>query len=165
MANPPIDSYFDYIPPPYEVNPLVFLILSIVEVVFYLLLIVYPIVQISNQIQISPEKTPSSHLETIKDGNQIKEKTKKVADLVLQSRNLDMGYRRDGVEIFVGEIQGERILFLMEHFPILQLVAMNYSHLWPKKKTLLESINTTIAIPDLDQMEKFLEVIEEIILL
>ncbi|MHA1967739.1 MAG: ABC transporter permease [Candidatus Hodarchaeales archaeon] len=145
-----------------EVNPLVFLILTIFEVSFYLLLIVYPIVQISNQIQLIPEKDPFIYLEPIKDGNQIKEKTKHVADLVLHSKKLDTGYKRDGIEIFVGELQGERLLFLQEHSRKKSRVAMNYCHLWPEKNTRLESINTIIAIPDLNQMEKFLEAIEEI---
>lgn len=39
---------------------------------------------------------------------------------------------------------------------------MNYSHLWPKKNTRLESINTIIAIPNLNQMEKFLEAIVDV---
>ncbi len=73
-----------------------------------------------------------------------------------------MGYRRDEIEIFVGEFEGERLLFLMEHSRKNSRVAMNYSHLWPKNNTRLESINTIIAIPNLNQMEKFLEAIVDV---
>ncbi|MHA2306443.1 MAG: hypothetical protein ACXACU_13750, partial [Candidatus Hodarchaeales archaeon] len=41
-------------------------------------------------------------------------------------------------------------------------VAMNYSHLWPKKNYHLDSIDTIISIPNLNQMEKFLHAIEEL---
>jgi hypothetical protein len=39
---------------------------------------------------------------------------------------------------------------------------MNYSHLWPKKNYHLDSIDTIISIPNLNQMEKFLHAIEEL---
>ncbi|MHA2253157.1 MAG: ABC transporter permease, partial [Candidatus Kariarchaeaceae archaeon] len=145
MVNPPNPSSSLSYGNISEVNPLVFLILTIFEVGFYLLFIIYPIVQISNQIQISPTRVPSIHLEPAKDGTQMKEKVKRIADLVLQGGKLEDGYRRDGIEIFVGELQGERILFLTEHSRKKSRVAMNYSHLWPKKKTRLESFNTVIA--------------------
>ena len=92
----------------------------------------------------------------------MKEKAKRVADLVLQSGKLEMGYKRDSIELFIGELQGERLLFLMELSRKKSRVAMNYGHLWQKKNTRLESINTIIAIPDLNQMEKFLKAIEDL---
>ncbi|MFX0086338.1 MAG: hypothetical protein ACFFAU_11700, partial [Candidatus Hodarchaeota archaeon] len=153
-----------YYSPLYDVNPLTFLILTIFEVGFYMVFILYPIVQLANYKQPIRGKNLKLSLVQSREINTLKRKTKTMADIVLKKE----GFKRfvnikEGFKIFVEEVQGYRVLFLEENIPSDFPVALNYSHLWPKKTVQLnQSINAIVTIPNLDQMKKFLQVIEKV---
>jgi ABC-type lipoprotein release transport system permease subunit len=165
------DFAFSFYPPLYDVNPLAFLILTIFEVGSYLVFVIYPIVQLTNHKQVIRENNYQLSFLESTEINALKRKARVTADLVLHyyspsllKRIIDMDYSKDGFKIFVEEIQGKRVLFLEEDIRDEFPVAMNYSHLWPKKTVQLKpNIDAIIRIPNLIQMKKFLQVIEEVI--
>jgi hypothetical protein len=143
-------------------NPNQFLFYSIYEVGFFILLIIYQIVQYKKFLGIFPIlELQKVEYKEIPSGTLVF-RCQKTAERILLENSRGVNIQHDGIYLFSEIRDGIKLLFFQDSVRSIP-VAMNYSINYPKRVTLLsEDIPIRIIVPSSYQMEKFLDLVKEL---
>ncbi len=163
VGNSPLyDDPYAYLPQAGPVDPISFLVLTCFEIGFFLLLIIYQLVQYQKQSHMFTMDDSTYARKVIDTTSQLKLKTSHIAEVILKEEPLELPIERNQSLLFQEELEGIQVLFFQEHSRGLP-VAMNYARHWPQKIIFLDtSVIARVDIPSLDQMRKFLDIVNEL---
>ena len=144
------------------VDPISFLVLTCFEIGFFLLLIIYQLVQYQKQSHLFTMDDSTYARNVIDTTSQLKLQTSHIAEAILKEKSIELPIEKEQSLLFQEEHEGNKVLFFQEHSHGLP-VAMNYARHWPQKIIFLDtSVIAKVDIPSLDQMRKFLDVVNEV---
>ena len=164
VGNSPFYDYNPYSSMSYisPVDPISFLVLTCFEIGFFLLLIIYQLVQYQKQSHLFTMDDSTYARNVIDTTSQLKLQTSHIAEAILKERSIELPIEKEQSLLFQEELEGNKVLFFQEHSHGLP-VAMNYARHWPQKIIFLDtSVIAKVDIPSLDQMRKFLDVVNEV---
>ena len=138
------------------IGPLEFLLFSLYEVGFFLILIIYQINQVKQSEVSQTDDDTHKEITTIIDPIKTIKRSQSIADLILKKNPKGISTRVSGSLIFSEVIETQTVLFFQdspENIP----VAMNYSVHFPEKiRAISPDSQIQVNVPNTNQMEKFI---------
>ncbi|MHA2052544.1 MAG: FtsX-like permease family protein [Candidatus Hodarchaeales archaeon] len=141
-------------------EPIKFLIYSVYEVGYFMLLVIYQIAQYKKYLGIFPNIEPHDVEYEEAPSGTIVFRSQKVAERILLRNPTGVDIQHDGLYLFSEARDGINLLFFQDSVNNIP-VAMNFSIYYPKRVALLsENIPIRISVPSTDQMGKFLDFVK-----
>jgi putative ABC transport system permease protein len=154
----PIYPDLSTIPP---IGPIEFLVYSIYEVGYYLLLIIYTIVHFGKSVNLVRSGSVQYKPVKVQIPAQIIVKSQELANKILSDNVKGISLNKKGIQLFSEVINGQKLLFFQEDDSKIP-VAMNYALHFPKEYVpLSEEHPTQIKVPNAEQIERFVHLMQD----
>ncbi len=146
----------------FSLEPAGFLLYSLYEVGFFTLLVIYQIVQYNKYLSTISSLKPQSKKYKIIPASNIVSLSQTVANKILHLNLKGVNIQHNELHLFSEARDGVTLLFFQDSKSTIP-VAMNYSEKYPNRYAILSVDNPTqIMVPSTYQMNKFLEMVEEL---